>query len=71
MKLRIAKEGDIFVVDEPSVPGTPPVGRGRSITEAMGQWLRINHVRLGIDFEVDPSAAPAELGRRRRELARR
>lgn len=39
--------------------------------EAIGRWLHTNQDRLGIKFDVDESAQPAEQSRRRRELKRR
>jgi hypothetical protein len=70
-KLKIAKEGDQFVVDEPAAPGLPYVGRGRTMLQAVGNWLINNQNNVGVEFEVDRSAQPAEDRRRRCELARR
>ncbi len=71
MELRISKEEDHFLVDDPTLPGSPPVGRGRSMIEAIGSYFHNNQSRLGISFNVDPSAMPAEVDRRRRELSKR
>lgn len=69
--LSISKQDGIFVVDDKSRPGSPPVGRGKSMEEAMGEWLRNNQTELGISFHVEESAVPDEAARRARELAER
>lgn len=71
IRLRISKEGQKFLVDDPSRTGTPPVGRGDTMMEAIGNWLHHNRERCNVDFDVDPSALPAETRRRQRELAQR
>lgn len=71
MKLRISKEEDHFLVDDPTIPGSPPVGRGRTMLEAIGSYFHNNQNNLGLSFDVDESAWPAELARRNRELAKR
>jgi hypothetical protein len=71
MKLTIAKEGSHFVVQDKSKSGSPPVGRGRTMLEALGSFFHANQRELHIEFEVDASAQPAEERRRRRELAKR
>lgn len=71
MKLRISKEEDHFLVVDPTIPGSPPVGRGRTMIEAIGYWFHRNQDRIGLEFEVTESAMPTELRRRRRELAKR
>lgn len=45
------------------------MGRGASIMEAIGNWLHNNRTLVGVEFEVDPSAVPYEMERRRLELA--
>jgi hypothetical protein len=70
-RLVISKEGDGFLVDDPSLLGSPPVGRGKSMDKALGVWLRNNQSRLGIFIDVDPSARAAEETRREKELAQR
>jgi hypothetical protein len=71
MKLRISKEDGRFMVNDPELPGSPYVGRGRTMLEAIGGFFHAHQTRLGIDFEVDDTAVPAEMRRRRRELRRR
>jgi hypothetical protein len=70
MKLRISKEGTRFVVDDMS-PGTPTVGRGRTMLEAIGSWFHNHQNDIGLEFEVDETAMPAEMRRRSRELSKR
>jgi hypothetical protein len=70
--LRISKPSyGGFLVDDPSVPGSPPVGRGASAQEALGDWVFHNRDRVGVEFVVDASAQADEMERRRRELAQR
>jgi len=71
MKLRLSKEGTRFVVDDPAAPGTPTVGRGRTMLEAIGSYFHNHQSELGLSFEVDETALPAETRRRSRELSRR
>jgi hypothetical protein len=71
MILTISKEGKIFTVEDKSLPGSPPVGRGRTMKEAMGDWLHNNQRRLNLTFDVHTSAQRAENARRIRELAKR
>ena len=70
-RLRISMEGDQFMVDDPSLTGSPPVGRGKTMIEAIGSFVHNNQDRFGFIFDVDPSAEHAEEERRERELARR
>jgi hypothetical protein len=69
--LCISKRGATFTVDDPTRPGSPPVGRGLTMKGAIGDWLHHNQAEMGITFCVDDSAMPAELARRRREMAQR
>lgn len=70
--LTISKEDDgKFLVDDRMQLGSPPVGRGHMMKEAIGDWLHHNRDRVGVDFEVAPSAEQAEMTRRKRELAKR
>lgn len=57
-------EGSGFVVDPVDEPGSPPVGRGRTMHEAYGSFLIAYQKRLGLEIEVDPSAEAAEQQRR-------
>jgi hypothetical protein len=59
VKLKINKEtAGTFVVDAVDLPGSPPVGRGRTVGEAMGNFLMVYQERLGIEIVVDTSVAP-------------
>jgi len=69
--LTIKKRGTQFEVDDLSRPGTPAIGHGRTMKEAIGDYFHANQAYLGIDFDVDESARPAEMRRRSRELNRR
>lgn len=71
MKLTIDKQGGRFVVDEPAALGSPWVGRGRTMTEAMGDFFRKHQREFGVEFEVLPSALASEIRRRNRELRKR
>jgi len=71
MKLRLSKEDGRFMVDNPKACGSPRVGFGRTIREAIGDYFHGNQKELGIEFDVDKSAWPAELRRRRWELSKR
>ena len=64
MKVKISKRGNCFEADPVEMPGSPPVGRGNSIKEALGDFLIHYQQQLGVDFEVDKSAAEAEQVRR-------
>lgn len=72
MKIVIRKHGPkSFEVDPVEKPGSPAVGRGRSIVEALGNFLIAHQVELGLEIEVDESAKKSEQNRRARELAKR
>lgn len=74
LKLKISKPEynlDSFLVEEVGRTGSPSVGRGRTMIQAIGDYFHVNQTDLGIVFEVDPSAQPAEMRRRSRELSRR
>jgi len=71
MKLTISKTGRQYTVDDKSRPGSPPVGRGRTMFEAIGDYVYANQSELDITFDVDESARPAEMRRRQRELEER
>lgn len=70
-ELTISKEREVFIVDDVTVPGSPPVGRGRTVNEALGEYLRNNQDRLGIKLVVHDSAMPTEMRRRKRLLKNR
>lgn len=72
MKLTISKrDNGEFEVENLAIPGSPPVGYGRTMMEAIGRYFHANQTKLGIDFEVDETALPAEMRRRQRELRKR
>jgi hypothetical protein len=71
MRLSISKSDGQFVVDDLSLPGSPAVGRGRTMKEAIGDFVHANQLRLGVAFDVDASAKAAELRRRSREMGKR
>jgi len=54
-KLTISMEGKKFLVDDLSRPGSPPVGKGRTINEAIGEYVVHNLEALGIELEIDLS----------------
>lgn len=47
------------------------MGRGRTMKEAIGDWLFYNRDEVNVEFAVDDTARPAEMRRRKRELAKR
>ena len=76
MKLHIADTGSKgkfrFVVDDLSSSGLPYVGRGRTVMEALGNFLHNNQRHLGItEITLDESSQKTELARRKRELSLR
>lgn len=52
INLTIVKKGTTFEVDNLAQLGSPPIGRGKSIKEAVGDWLYHNQTELGITFDV-------------------
>lgn len=71
MKLSIKKEDKLFVVDAPEWSGSPRVGRGRTMLEAIGSWLHNNQDFMDVEFELEGSVQETEQRRRQRELAKR
>ncbi len=69
--LKISKDEKIFVVEDSLISGSPPVGRGRTMMEAVGSWFHNNQNNLGFQFMIEESAWPAEKRRRIRELTKR
>lgn len=68
--LYLFKQGGAFVVDDPFVPGSPPVGRGRTMKEAIGDWFINNQDTVG--YAIDTAAVrPVEIARIKRELSKR
>lgn len=70
MKIVIYKNGDEFTAD-PDTPGQPPVGRGKTMEEALGNFLRAYQRELGVHITVHSSAWDDELKRREEELSKR
>jgi hypothetical protein len=64
VKIKISKSYGFIEVDPVDLPGSPPVGRGRTIPEALGDFLIHYQNQLGLQIEVDESAREAELARR-------
>jgi hypothetical protein len=58
-------------IDPVELPGSPSVGRGNTIEEALGNFLIAYQKELGLDSEVDESAKKAEKKRRKDALAQR
>lgn len=69
--ITVEKIGDVFVMDDKSRPGVPPVGRGKSLKEALGDYVINNQDALGIKFEIMESASVAESARREEALKER
>lgn len=69
--IEIRKGDNQFVVDPTNLPGCPILGRGRTLQEALGNFLIAYQKELGLTINVHESAQPAEQARRRRELAQR
>lgn len=54
MKLTIEREeGEDFVVDDPNEPGSPYVGRGKTVAEAVGNWFINNQPKANVTFELN------------------
>lgn len=70
MKIKISKYNQ-FEVDPVDLPGSPKIGRGRTMLEALGSFLICYQDALNLTIEVDETAKPAEKRRRRRELSKR
>ena len=68
--LKITKVGRLFIVDDPKAPGSPMVGRGHTMMEAIGVWLVGHQDELGIAFDTTEVQA-TEARRRQRALKRR
>lgn len=71
VKIKISKTEDGFVADPVSEPGSPPVGRGGTITEALGDFLIHYQAQLGLIIDIDSSALDAENARRLAAFAQR
>ncbi len=71
IKLYINKYDGAFIVDAPARPGSPSVGRGRTMMEALGSWLHNNQDFVGVVIDISDSVTATEVRRRQRELAKR
>jgi hypothetical protein len=71
MRVKISKRGTRFEADPVELPGSPPVGKGASIAEALGDFLIHYQKELGITIEVDATAEQAERERRKNAINQR
>jgi hypothetical protein len=72
MKIVLKKNGpNSFEVDPVDKPGSPAVGRGKTMLEAFGNFLICYQEELGLNIVVDASARATEMARRRREMGKR
>lgn len=71
MKVLIRRRGNQFEADPVDLPGSPPVGRGATIIEALGNFLISYQHDLGLEIEVDETAKAAEQQRRSESLSDR
>ena len=61
--LTVHKSAGFFVCDDTSRPGSPPIGSGRTLNDAIATWVINNQVHLGIEF--DTTAVQKTIQRRR------
>lgn len=71
MKIKVTKRGGQFVADPVELAGGPVVGKGESITEALGDFLIHYQGQLGVSIEIDETAEQAERERRANALNQR
>jgi hypothetical protein len=71
MKVVIRKQFGILEADPVELPGSPSVGRGKTIEETLGNFLIAYQKELGLEIIVDESAQRAENKRRRDALKNR
>jgi hypothetical protein len=71
MRVQVSKQGDTFVVDPVDLSGSPKIGRGTTLVEALGNFLIAYQKELGLEFEIDPTAQAAEDQRRMDALNQR
>lgn len=71
MKILIRQRGDRFEADPVNLPGSPAVGKGATIVEALGDFLISYQQDLGLEIEVDETAKAAEQQRRSEALSQR
>jgi hypothetical protein len=71
MKLMVRQQNGRFEVDPVNLTGSPKVGRGATLLEALGDFLILYQGELGLVLDVDASAQAAEQQRREQALAER
>jgi len=71
VKIEISRTRDGFTADPVSEPGSPPVGRGATMTEALGDFLIHHQSKLGLTIDLDGSALETEQVRRAGAMAQR
>lgn len=67
----VKAESGKIVADVATWPGSPAVGRGDTIYEALGRWLHANRGAVGVEIVLDMSAFDQEMERRLEELGSR
>lgn len=71
MKVVISERNGMFTFDPVDSPGSPMVGRGKTLVEAAGDFLICYQREFGLELVVDSSAQAAENKRHEQELAKR
>jgi len=71
LDVEISKEYGRFMVARKGAPGSPAVGRGRTMKEALGDFLIHYQDLLGINLTLSEEVVPTEMRRRQRELRQR
>jgi hypothetical protein len=71
MRIKVSKTQEGFLVDPVSEPGSPAVGRGETMKEALGDFLIHYQSKLGLTIDLDGSALDAEHARRVATLTQR
>lgn len=62
--IRVEKEGPTsFSADLINLAGSPPIGRGRSVGEAIGVLVQIHAETIGIDLQLSEEAVKADSAR--------
>lgn len=71
MKICTKREYGEFIAEPVDLPGSPLVGKGANIKEALGDFLIHYQEQLGITIDVDATAEQAECDRRAVEFNKR
>lgn len=71
MRIVVKREFEEFVANPIDLPGSPPVGKGANIQEALGNFMIHYQEQLGIKIQIDETAEQAEIDRRSIELSNR